>query len=69
MIQVEVWNGDIETAIKHFKKRVINSGLLKELKRNSFALSKGKRRKEKDQFSLRRLKRSERRKGNDGRGK
>ena len=68
-IEVLVREGNLEDALRKFKKRVSFSGLLKELKRTSFHETRTQRRKVKDRIALRRLKRNQRkRERNDGRG-
>jgi ribosomal protein S21 len=56
-MQVIVFENNIEEAIRKFKKKVSESGLLKEVKRRSFSLGKSERRRQKDLVALRRLNR------------
>ena len=68
MMQVEV-RGELEEAIRSFKRIVQNSGLMKELKLRSHFESNGQRLKRKRAVNLRRLRKREQREGKGGTNK
>jgi ribosomal protein S21 len=53
-VEIEVFEDNIEQAIKKFKKRISESGILGEVRRRSFALTKGQKRRAKDLVAARR---------------
>jgi ribosomal protein S21 len=58
-MEVEVRNGNIEVAIIRLKRKVLCSGLFRELKRSAFFETRSQRRKRKDQLALKRVKRNQ----------
>ena len=60
MIEVEVINDDLESAIRTLKKRVQSSHLLKEFRFKEFFLTRRQKRRLKDALVLKRTKRRER---------
>jgi ribosomal protein S21 len=61
MTQVFVRRGDIDSALRLFKKRCTESGLFKRLKEKEGFEPRGQRRRRKKRESLRRLKKMEKR--------
>jgi len=58
-MEVRVQNGNIEMAIVVLKRKVLSSGLFRELKRSAFFETRSQRRKRKDQLALKRVKRNQ----------
>lgn len=58
-MEVTVQNNNIERAIVALKKKVLSSGLFRELKRASFFETRGQRRKRKDRIALKRAKKNQ----------
>jgi ribosomal protein S21 len=56
-MEVVVQNGNIEVAIEVLKKKVLSSGLFRELRRSAFFETRTQRRKTKDQMARKRAKR------------
>jgi len=56
-MEVRVQNGNIEMAIVVLKRKVLSSGLFRELKRSAFFETRTQRRKRKDQLARKRAKR------------
>jgi ribosomal protein S21 len=62
-MEVVVRNGNIERAIVDLKRKVLCSGLLRELKRSAFFETRSQRRKRKDRMALKRAKKMQRGRG------
>jgi ribosomal protein S21 len=58
---VEVFNGDVAGALKHFKALALKAGLFKEIKRHDFYTKPGERRRRKSKVARARLAKTERR--------
>lgn len=56
-----ICNGNINAAIREFKEKTAKSGILREVRRKRWALSKTERRREKSRIARRRDERSRRR--------
>lgn len=62
MIQVMVLGQDkFESSMREFKKRVIRSGILQEIKAKTFYLTRAQKRREKERLAKRRLLRRKKR--------
>jgi small subunit ribosomal protein S21 len=60
MLEVKVRNNDVGMALKILKRKMIDEGILKDLKKHEYYLTKTQRRKEKDKEALKRLKKMKR---------
>jgi len=58
-ISVEVRGGNMDQALAILKRKVVGSGLLREIKERRHFLSKGERRREKIRRSMRRIRKRE----------
>jgi ribosomal protein S21 len=58
-MKVVVQNGNIESAIVDLKRKVLCSGLFRELKRSAFFETRTQRRKRKDRMALKRMKKTD----------
>jgi small subunit ribosomal protein S21 len=59
---VEVYDGNVEGALKHFKSLALKAGLFKEIKRHNFYLKPGERRRLKSKKARAQLVKAARRK-------
>jgi ribosomal protein S21 len=65
-MEIIVHNGNIEKAIVRLRRMVRNSGLVRDLKRSSFYLTRTERRKEKDRVAIKRTRKNQKRSGGAG---
>ena len=56
-IYVEVRNGDVNAALRKFKKKVADDGLLQELRKREYYESRGTKRRKEKEAAIRRYKR------------
>jgi len=61
MIAVLVKKNNITEAIRQLKRKIQKNGLLRDMKRHEYHLSRSERRKEKNHEALKRLRKRERR--------
>jgi len=59
MLEIEVRNNDIEFALKLFRKKMVESGIERELKHRRYFISKSEARREKIRRSIRRVRKRE----------
>lgn len=57
-IYVEVKNGDFQKAYRKFKKKLADDGILQDLRKKEYFVSKGKRRRLEKQAAIRRYKKN-----------
>jgi len=58
-LYVEVHNNDVNKALRKFKKKVAEDGLLQELRKREFYESKGTKRRKAKEAAIRRFKKNE----------
>lgn len=58
-LYVEVHNNDISKAMRKFKKKVADDGILQELRKREFYESKGTKRRKAKEAAIRRFKKNE----------